>query len=244
MRFLPEGHSFSLANRSSEVGSPCRSFARPSSEVGSTCRSFAGPNTEVGSPCRGSAGPSSEVGSPCRSFAGPSSEVGSPCRSLAEPSSEVGSLIYTGGGRPPSKGFDFVRPFSRSADLERARLCPRLIKWFFAEQSGKAERDMLFILSGFLFYGVREKRRAVPSAVAEAPPSVVFPHPSRCVSARGYLNTNFPTTLRGTRDSDHQRGRGNRLHSLLPKHQSSGRMSHPSYHGRIPLPPWRRRSGC
>ena len=144
VRFLPEGHSFSLANRSSEVGSPCRSFAGPSTEVGSPCRGSAGPSSEVGSPCRGSAGPSSEVGSPCRSFAGRSSEVGSPCRSLAGPSSEVGSLIYTGGGRPPSKGLDFVRPFSRSADLERARLCPRLIKWF----------DMLFILSGFLFYGV------------------------------------------------------------------------------------------
>jgi len=64
--------------------------------------------------------------------------------------------VHTGGGRPLSKGLDFVRPFSRSADLERARLCPRLIKWL----------DMLFILSGFLFYGVREKRRAEPSAVA------------------------------------------------------------------------------
>ena len=94
-------------NRSSEVDSPCRSIAGPSFEVGSSCRSFAGP--------------SSEVGSPCRSIAGPSSEVGSPCRSLAGPSSEVGSLIYTGGGRPPSI-------------------------WF----------DMLFILSAFLFYGVRE----------------------------------------------------------------------------------------
>jgi len=39
--------------------------------------------------------------------------------------------VHTGGGRPPSKGF-----------------------------------DMLFILSGFLFYGVREKRRAELSAVA------------------------------------------------------------------------------
>ena len=65
-------------------------------------------------------------------------------------------LCYAGGGRPLSFGLDFVRPFSRSADLERARLCPRLIKWL----------DMLFILSGFLFYGVREKRRAAPSAVA------------------------------------------------------------------------------
>ena len=113
-------------NRSSEVGSPCRSFARPSSEVGSTCRSFAGPSTEVGSPCRslagpssevgspcrGFAGPSSEVGSPCRRFAGPSSDVGSPCRGFAGPSSEVGSLIYTGGGRPPSKGFDMLFIFA------------------------------------------------------------------------------------------------------------------------------------
>ena len=124
------------SNRSSEVGSPCRGSARPSSEVGSPCRSLAGP--------------SSEVGSPCRSFAGPSSEVGSPCRSLAGPSSEVGSLIYTGGGRPPSKGLDFVRPFSRSADLERARLCPRLVKWFLRPSGSKlpfgVERDMLFIL--------------------------------------------------------------------------------------------------
>ena len=108
MRFLPEGHSFSLANRSSEVGSPCRSFARPSSEVGSPCRSFAGPSSEVGSPCRSLAGPSSEVGSPCRSLAGPSSEVGSPCRSFAGPSSEVGSLIYAGGGRPLSFGLDML----------------------------------------------------------------------------------------------------------------------------------------
>ena len=158
-------------NRSSEVGSPCRSLAGPSTEVGSTCRSFAGPSTEVGSPCRGSAGPSSEVGSPCRSLAGPSSEVG--------------SLIYTGGGRPPSKGLDFVRPFSRSADLERARLCPRLIKWFLRPSGSKrpfgVERDMLFILSGFLFYGVREKRRAVPSAVAfgAAPRGNIFIR-SRC----------------------------------------------------------------
>ena len=79
-------------------------------------------------------------------------------------------LCYTGGGRPPSKGLDFVRPFSRSADLERARLCPRLIKWFLRPSGSKrpfgVERDMLFILSGFLFYGVREKRRAEPSAVA------------------------------------------------------------------------------
>ena len=90
-------------------------------------------------------------------------------------------LCYAGGGRPPSKGFDFVRPFSRSADLERARLCPRLIKGLdFVRpfsRSADLERarlcprlikwfDMLFILSGFLFYGVREKRRAVPSAVA------------------------------------------------------------------------------
>ena len=93
-----------------------------------------------------------------------------PVAALRGPSSEVGSLIYTGGGRPPSKGLDFVRPFSRSADLERARLCPRLIKWFLRPSGSKrpfgVERDMLFILSGFLFYGVREKRRAVPSAVA------------------------------------------------------------------------------
>ena len=79
-------------------------------------------------------------------------------------------LCYAGGGRPPSKGLDFVRPFSRSADLERARLCPRLIKWFLRPSGSKrpfgVERDMLFILSGFLFYGVREKRRAEPSAVA------------------------------------------------------------------------------
>ena len=133
------GHSWSFVfrNRSSEVGSPCRSLAGPSSEVGSPCRSLAGRSSEVGSPCRSLAGPSSEVGSPCRSLAGPSSEVGSPCRSLAGRSSEVGSLIHAGGGRPPSFGF-----------------------------------DILFILSGFLFYGVKEKRRAEPSAVAEAPPSL------------------------------------------------------------------------
>ena len=83
------GHSWSFVfrNRSSEVGSPCRSLA--------------GPSTEVGSPCRGSAGPSSEVGSPCRSLAGPSSEVG--------------SLIYTGGGRPPSIWFDI--PFIFALDF-------------------------------------------------------------------------------------------------------------------------------
>ena len=176
------GHSSLIAFFHRCSGEQARSvFRNRSSEVGSPCRSFAGPSTEVGSPCRGSAGPSSEVGSPCRGFAGPSSEVGSPCRSLAGPSSEVGSLIYTGGGRPPSKGLDFVRPFSRSADLERARLCPRLIKWFLRPSGSRSalatlclqrmrpfgvERDMLFILSGFLFYGVREKRRAVPSAVA------------------------------------------------------------------------------
>ena len=169
-KFVGHSWSFVFRNRSSEVGSTCRSFAGPSSEVGSPCRGSAGPSSEVGSPCRSFAGRSTEVGSPCRGFAGRSTEVGSTCRSLAGRSSEVGSLIYTGGGRPQSKGLDFVRPFSRSADLERARLCPRLIKWFLRPSGSKrpfgVERDMLFILSGFLFYGVREKRRAVPSAVA------------------------------------------------------------------------------
>ena len=86
-------------------------------------------------------------------------------KSRAPASASVPSpLCYAGGGRPLSFGLDFVRPFSRSADLERARLCPRLIKWFLRPSGSKrpfgVERDMLFILSGFLFYGVREKRRA------------------------------------------------------------------------------------
>ena len=77
--------------------------------------------------------------------------------------------LHTGGGRPPSKGLDFVRPFSRSADLERARLCPRLIKWF----------DML-ILSLGLVHSTESRRKG------ETPP---LSPPFRSASRRVTLAT-------------------------------------------------------